>query len=231
MMQPLFASSAYTVPFWLPTNRRPPATVGCDQADVASGNPNAHFNRSFGTVCSVSPACSAGWNRVFVVDGDHPLHDGASAGTASGGTLLQRPNAAPVTSPPSGRPDRYSATARRSAPVSLPPCGRMPPAVNAERMASGDRRRRTSGAGARVSGAPVWQVLHSRWKTAAPSGVCAARRELARRLAAMTPAPSRKVAVSVLGTRAPSGGSRSVDRVRPDPEPSARSLKPATAST
>ena len=30
------------MPFWLPTNNRPPATVGCDHADVASGKPNAH---------------------------------------------------------------------------------------------------------------------------------------------------------------------------------------------
>ena len=30
-MQPVRASSAYTRPPWLPTNTRPPATVGCDQ--------------------------------------------------------------------------------------------------------------------------------------------------------------------------------------------------------
>ena len=49
IVQPLFASSAYTTPLWLPTNSRPPATVGSARADVALGNPNAHFNTSFGT--------------------------------------------------------------------------------------------------------------------------------------------------------------------------------------
>src|SRR5262249_29202268 len=57
-MQPLFASSEYTVPFWLPTNSRPLATVGCDHADVASGKPNAHLSESLGTWSAVSPACA-----------------------------------------------------------------------------------------------------------------------------------------------------------------------------
>src|SRR5579872_787438 len=60
IVQPLFASSAYTVPFWLPTNTRPPATVGSARAVVAFGNPNAHFSVSFGTFSALRPAWSAG---------------------------------------------------------------------------------------------------------------------------------------------------------------------------
>ena len=59
-MQPVRASSAYTVPFWLPTNTRPPATVGCDHATEASGNPKAHFSASLGRSAAVSPASAAG---------------------------------------------------------------------------------------------------------------------------------------------------------------------------
>ena len=58
-MQPLRASSAYTVPFWLPTNTRPPATVGCDHATDASGNPKLHLSASFGTSAAVRPASGA----------------------------------------------------------------------------------------------------------------------------------------------------------------------------
>ena len=44
IVQPVFASSEYTVPSWLPTKTRPPATVGRARANVALGNPNAHFS-------------------------------------------------------------------------------------------------------------------------------------------------------------------------------------------
>src|SRR5471032_307027 len=134
-MHPLFASSEYTVPFWLPTNRRPLATVGCDHADVASGNPNAHFSESAGTCSAVSPASYADWSLVLVIDGDQPVHAGDAVGSGSGGDAVQRPIVAPVISLPSGRPLKYSATARRSAPLRRPPCGRMPPAVSADRIA------------------------------------------------------------------------------------------------
>src|SRR5437773_12020959 len=133
-MQPLAASSEYTVPFWLPTNSRPPATVGCDQADVASGNPNAHFSESFGTCAAVRPASFAGWKRVFALVGDQPRHDGDAAGSRSGEDEAQRPIAAPVMSLPNALPLKNAATARRSAPLNRPPCGRMPPAVSADRI-------------------------------------------------------------------------------------------------
>src|SRR6186997_2450710 len=128
-MQPDFASSEYTVPFWLPTNNRPLATVGCDHADVASGKPNAHRSDSRGTSSAVRPACVVDWNRALVSAGDQPVQDGAAVGSVSGGDEAQRPTAAPVMSPPSALPVTYSATARRSDPVSRAPCGRMPPAV------------------------------------------------------------------------------------------------------
>src|SRR5882724_8612415 len=113
-MHPLFASSEYTVPFWLPTNRRPLATVGCDHADVASGNPNAHFSESRDTWSAVMPACCADWNRVLLLVGDQPIQAGEEVGFGSGGIDAQRPTAAPVTSVPNVLPLKYSATARRS---------------------------------------------------------------------------------------------------------------------
>src|SRR5258708_13503256 len=99
-MQPLLASSEYTVPFWLPTNTRPPATVGCDQAEVASGNPNAHFSESRGTCSAVSPAFGPDWNRVLAPDGDHPFHSGEDAGSDSGGARPPPPPPPPPMPPP-----------------------------------------------------------------------------------------------------------------------------------
>src|SRR5437764_5347510 len=153
-MQPVFASREYTVPFWLPTKSRPAATVGCDHADVASGNPNDHLSASRGTCSSVRPASAVDWNLVLEVDGDQPLQDDDAAGFGSGGVDAHRPIEAPVMSPPSAFPLRYWATLRRSIPLKRPPCGRMPPAVSAFRIASGDRCRRTSRAGAREPAAP-----------------------------------------------------------------------------
>jgi len=63
--QPLLASSAKTRLPWLPTNTRPPATVGWDQACEVSGKPIAHFSLSFGTSAAVMPAMAAGWKRLL----------------------------------------------------------------------------------------------------------------------------------------------------------------------
>src|SRR5437867_9296406 len=87
-VQPVFASSAYTMPLWLPTNTRPPATVGSARAVTALGNPNAHFSVSFGTWSAVMPA--AGWNRMFVTSALHPGHRGPLDGS-NGGAAVHRP--------------------------------------------------------------------------------------------------------------------------------------------
>ncbi len=58
-VHPVFASSEYTMPLTLPTNTRPAATVGCPDAAVEPGNPNAHFKVSFGTSAAVRPAALA----------------------------------------------------------------------------------------------------------------------------------------------------------------------------
>src|SRR5258708_832114 len=100
-MQPVRASSEYTVPFWLPTNTRPPATLGCAHADEASGNPNAHLSAKRGTCSAVRPACAADWKRAFVIVGPHPFHIGPDEEIRNGDAAVQRPAAAPVTSPPS----------------------------------------------------------------------------------------------------------------------------------
>src|SRR5262245_58696631 len=122
-MQPVPGSSEYTVPFWLPTKSRPAATVGCDQAEVASGNPNAHLSDSFGTCAAVRPARSDDWKRLLASDGAHAGH-GDPSGSTIGLAAAQRPIDAPVMSPPSVLALTNSATARRSAPVSCAPCGR-----------------------------------------------------------------------------------------------------------
>src|SRR5689334_23635903 len=78
-VQPVFASSAYTVPFCAPTNTRPPTTVGCAYAEIVSGNPNAHFSFRFGTCAAAMPACSAGWKRLLVTSALQPFHDGPAS--------------------------------------------------------------------------------------------------------------------------------------------------------
>src|SRR5437762_12386247 len=95
MLQPLAASSEYTIPFWLPTNRRPPAIVGCAHADAVSGNPSAHLRWSLGTCEAVSPACSADRKCVFSGDAPQPFQAGAAARSASGAVLAHMPRAVP----------------------------------------------------------------------------------------------------------------------------------------
>ena len=58
-MQPVEASSAYTLPLWLPTKTRPPTTVGWASAATSPGKPNAHFSFRRGTCAAVSPAAAA----------------------------------------------------------------------------------------------------------------------------------------------------------------------------
>ena len=157
------------MPFWLPTNNRSPATVGCDHAEVES-KPERPLEGQLRNLCRGQPGALRGLRSGIRTVGDQPVQASVSGATRRGAGAEQRPAVDPVTSPPSERPVRNSETARRSAPVRRPPCGRIPPAVSAERIASGDRCRNTSGAGARVSAAPVWHMLHSRSKTAAPSG-------------------------------------------------------------
>src|ERR1700685_1973187 len=115
-MQPLVASSANTVPFWLPTKTQPPITVGCAQADVASGNPNAHFNSSCGSCAAVSCALAADCSLVFAKVAPQPFHAGLDV-SLNCDAVAQRPISAPVESPASAVPPRHSAMARRSGPL------------------------------------------------------------------------------------------------------------------
>src|SRR5882762_3818535 len=77
-------------------------------------------------------------------------------------------------------PVTNSATARRSAPLSLEPCGRIAPVISASRMASGARERSASRAGARESAAPLWQLEQLAANSCAPSGACATTGDAAR---------------------------------------------------
>src|SRR5689334_13068900 len=74
MMHPVLASSEYTVPSWLPTKTRPPATVGGAKAIVVPGKPKAQRSTSLGTSAADNPACAAFWNLVLVASGLQPVH-------------------------------------------------------------------------------------------------------------------------------------------------------------
>src|SRR5262245_10708504 len=87
-VQPVFASSEYTVPFWVPTKIRPAATVGWPYADSVSGNANAHFSLRAGTCAAVSPACSAGWKRMLAGEGLQPFQCGPADGSPSGAASI-----------------------------------------------------------------------------------------------------------------------------------------------
>ena len=100
-------------------------------------------------------------------DGLQPLQPGVTAipaesmGTGEG-VGAQRPVPVPVTSPDKVLEVRYSATARRSAPVIRAPCTRMPPLTSASTIACGASARSASGDGARESDPPVWQLAQLR---------------------------------------------------------------------
>src|SRR5262245_26139782 len=118
MMQPLLASSAYTVPLWLPTKTRPPATVGIPRAVTALGKPNAHFNVSFGVCSAVNPASAAGWKRVLVFSRLQPVHRAPVLGS-NGEADVHRPADAFVAE--DGAVPTYCAMARRWASVRSAP--------------------------------------------------------------------------------------------------------------
>src|SRR5687767_8113848 len=82
--QPVRESSEYTPPVALPTNTRPPTTAGCANADVASGNPNAHRNFSLGTSAALRPAIAAGWKRALESSAPQPFQRGPEAGSNAG---------------------------------------------------------------------------------------------------------------------------------------------------
>src|SRR6185295_10335322 len=109
-------------------------------------------------------------------EGLHPVQCGMMPRSRTDpvlGAAAQRPLPAPVTSPPMRFPVRNSATARRSAPLSLEPCGRIAPVMSASTIASGARERSASTAGARESAAPLWQLEQLAANTCAPSGAWA----------------------------------------------------------
>src|SRR6202041_3697154 len=152
-MHPLVASSAYTLPFWLPMNIQPPTTVGCAHAEVASGKPNAHFNLSRGSSAALRPAETADCSRLFSVVAPQPFQLGPDIRNLEDDS--QRPREAPVGSPVRIVPPRYSAIARRSGPLKVAPWIRIEPFASTSRIAAAERCRRTSGAGARESAAPL----------------------------------------------------------------------------
>src|SRR5437879_4068017 len=88
-MQPVWASSEYRSPSQLPAYTRPPNTTGCALAEVAPGNPNAHFNLRRGTSSGDRRAAAAGWNRVFCGVTPQPFQDGPGASLENASGLWQ----------------------------------------------------------------------------------------------------------------------------------------------
>src|SRR5262245_40825726 len=110
-MHPRLASSAYTSPLSLATNRRSPSTAGCDRAELTPGKPKAHFSFNFGTLVALRPPLACDWNRVFAAPAPHPFQPESSVEACSGaGDAWQRPTIDGGAAVPTGRPARKPAT-------------------------------------------------------------------------------------------------------------------------
>src|SRR5262245_36261182 len=120
--QPVAASSEYTRRPSLPTNTRPPTTVGWLYAMMSPGNAKAHFSFNSGTWLGSRPPAAAPWKREFVALLLQPFQFAALRGLENFGPCLH-----PIRSRsggfsvPNGLPERYNASARRSAGVRASP--------------------------------------------------------------------------------------------------------------
>src|ERR1700729_1477229 len=94
-------------------NTQPPTTVGCAQAEVASGKPNAHFNLSRGSSATLRPAATADCSRLFSVVAPQPFQPGPDIRNLEDDS--QRPREEPVGSPAGGCRRTAGAGARESA--------------------------------------------------------------------------------------------------------------------
>src|SRR5215831_9631243 len=90
-VQPVFGSSAYTIPESLAMYSRPPAMAGCDRAWVTFGMPKAHLSFSLATSAALRRAWSCGWKRVLVTFTPHPFQRGPVAGSVSEGVVRHAP--------------------------------------------------------------------------------------------------------------------------------------------
>src|SRR5262245_36921335 len=91
-VQPIFGSSAYTIPESLAMYSRPPAMAGCDRAWVTFGMPKAHLSFSLGTSAGLRRAWSWGWKRVLATFTPHPFQRGPVAGSVTEGVVRQAPD-------------------------------------------------------------------------------------------------------------------------------------------
>src|SRR5262245_48190594 len=130
------------MPFLLPTKMRLPTTVTCEPEDDTPGRPNAHFTRSFGTSLPESPAPALDCCRVFRTSAPHPFQAAPASGFGCEIVAALQYAVFAIWSSgaryePGGLPARNSATARRSADVSVAPCRRMANELRALSMCSG----------------------------------------------------------------------------------------------
>src|SRR6266571_1914308 len=171
--QPVFASSTYISPSAVAMYRRPPATTGCVPAEVAPGNPNAHFSLRCDTSSAVIPAASADWNRMLVMPWPQPFQAGPARGFA-GGADAGLQNADLGIDPPESAArrfsDTYSARARRCARLRSAARARIEPLSSDSSTCSALIRFIASRFGACASAVgPSWQIVQYVLYKAAPS--------------------------------------------------------------
>ena len=153
-----------TFPLWLPTNTRPPTTVGCASAARSPGKPNAHLSFRRGTCAAVNPAAVPSCSRVLKVLTAQPFHAGPASGPAKSPESPEHidcGNGLVTRGRPKDFPLTNSAMARRSRAVRPALIEIMTPLSSAARTRSGDIVRSASRLGARSK--PVsWHVAQIR---------------------------------------------------------------------
>src|ERR1043166_2102626 len=88
-MHPVAASREYTAPLTLPTNTRPPATVGCAKAIGSLGNQNALFG--WGRPTWAAPSPGFGWWCELSRSSPHPFQSPSASANAFGGAGARPP--------------------------------------------------------------------------------------------------------------------------------------------
>src|SRR5689334_17649115 len=115
---------------------RPATIAGLPYACEPPANPNAHLSFRFGTSAAVRPGFF--WKRLLFASTPKPFHCGFDSNVVRRVSFV-------VQRLPSDEaaanvlPERYSASARFSATLSVIPCRLMLPLVSAARIASGLR--------------------------------------------------------------------------------------------
>ena len=157
------------MPLLLPTNTRPPTTVGCANAELSPGNPNAHFSLSLGTSSADNPGF--GWKRELVGSTPQPFQSALAFGANFLSGVVHWPAITSAATLPKAFPVIYSAIARSSSSLSPAACVTIAPVETAASTASGESAATSSRFGIRSCDCALsWQVAQRALYNAAPSG-------------------------------------------------------------